>query len=303
MNPTPRQRGCLCTFTFKASTMGRNIFAGNDGVPLFELPLENELLKLKLKAEFGAECITGSEGIPPLIVNEFLKSVYAFEQKFSMSERRVTVYEKLGKPAFLKAEILNAKQIRRELKELTRVLHSQGMELDVLGDYEDRVIYKFLTEEFFDHQIDDVDMPGYIHHFCYEEFHPNHEMDIRSHSVDFLTQWFGQKINEYSWGMDDPMIHPDTRIFKRETVLKKISGLFESYTLFSNCEFEITAIQFDWDNDKKCGKGSSEGVVKYDASDVANEVVHFNGPFKLYFSNTCLWWSVFYFVFPGFSWE
>ncbi len=48
----------------------------------FDLPIENELLMLKLKAEFGAECTTGSNDIPPVIVNEFLKSVYEFEQKF-----------------------------------------------------------------------------------------------------------------------------------------------------------------------------------------------------------------------------
>ena len=47
--------------------------------PEENLRMENELLKLKLQAQFGASPGT-SEGLPPGIENEFLKNVYAFEQ-------------------------------------------------------------------------------------------------------------------------------------------------------------------------------------------------------------------------------
>jgi hypothetical protein len=283
--------------------MEKDTISGQEDGPSFDLPVENELLLLKLKAEFGAECTTGTNDIPPIIVNEFLKSVYEFEQKFREPKHRLTIYEKIGKPPFLKEETLNAKQVSKELKRLKHSLHAQRLELDVLGEYDDRVIYKFLTEEFFGHEMEDMDMPGYIHHFCYEEFHPNHEMDIRNRSVEFLTQWFSQKINEYSWELGDPFIHPDTRIFSRDSILKKIANFFDAYPLFSNCDYAINEIEFRWDNEKECGDGHVEGHARYDALNERHERVSFSGPFKLYFSNTCTWWSIYYFVFPGFSWN
>jgi hypothetical protein len=299
----PHQRGSLCTFTSKSSTMEKNVIARSEEEPQFELPVENELLMMKLKAEFGAECTTGTDDIPPLVVNEFLKSVYEFEQKFREPKNRLTIYEKIGRPFFINAQSLNAKQVGRELKKLMRSLHEQKLELDVLGEYDDMTIYKFLTEEFFEHEMEDMEMPGYIHHFCYEEFHPNHEMDIRSRTVEFLTQWFSQKINEYSWELGDPFIHPDTRVFTKESILKKINNLFGAYKSFSNCEYVIKAMNFEWDDQKEFGDGCAEGWVKYDAITEGNEVVHYSGPFKLYLSNNCTWWSIFYFVFPGFSWN
>ena len=76
-----------------------NIFKeGYGDEPTFELPIENELLILKLKAEFGAECTTGDEEIPPAIVNEFLRSVYEFERKFREPRKMVRIFDKIGQP-------------------------------------------------------------------------------------------------------------------------------------------------------------------------------------------------------------
>lgn len=283
--------------------MKKNIIAGDEEEPHFELPVENELLMMKLKAEFGAECTTGSQEIPPVVVNEFLKSVYEFEQKFREPKKRLTIYEKIGRPPFASADSLYPRQLSKELKRLMQAMHASKLELDVLGEYDDRVIYTFITEEFFAHEMEDMDMEGYIHHFCYEEFHPNHRMDIRNRSLEFLTQWFDRKINEYSWELDDQFIHPDTRIFTRDSVIRKINNLFDSYRSFNNCHYTINKIFFDWNNERENGDGYAEGSLKYDAVTENNETVHFSGGFKFYLSNTNGWWSIYYFVFPGFSWN
>ena len=47
-------------------------------LPSFDLPLENELLILKLKAEFGAECSARYDNLPPHLVNQFLRIVFHF---------------------------------------------------------------------------------------------------------------------------------------------------------------------------------------------------------------------------------
>lgn len=160
----------------------------NEDEPAFDLPLENELLILKLKAEFGAECTTGNEKIPPVVVNEFLRSVYEFERKFREPRETIRIYDKIGQPFFRKAEDLTDKQLSRELRMMLQLLNQHRLELDIQGTYPDRLIYKFIIEKFFYYEMEDLDMPGYIHHFCYEDFHPDHDADIRQRSVEFLSQ-------------------------------------------------------------------------------------------------------------------
>ncbi|HUQ66967.1 MAG TPA: hypothetical protein VM101_12480 [Flavitalea sp.] len=282
--------------------MKRLINEGGDHSPSFDLPLENELLILKLKAEFGAECTTGDENLPPAVVNEFLKSVYEFEHRFREQLPAIKLYEKLGKPFFRKADAIPETQIAHELKMIKQLLNRHQLELDVLGDYPDRQIYRFITEEFIYQEIDDLDMKGYIHHFCYEDFHPNYELEIRQRSVEFLMQWFNRQLGEYSWQLADPFVHPDSREFRKEVILKRIRNVFDAYVLFRECSYLINDIRFEWNEDKQCGKGSVQGTLKYDAQTEAGEIIHYDGPFEFYLSNSGTWWSIFYFVFPGFAW-
>ena len=286
----------------KSSTMKRIDNDGHDIGPSFDLPLENELLILKLKAEFGAECSSGTENLPPDVVNEFLKSVYEFEHKFREPRPLVTVYEKLGKPFFRKADSIPEQYMASELKKMKQLLSNSQLELDVLGDYSDRHIYKFITEEFFYHQIDDLDIKGYIHHFCYEDFHPNYRLEIRQRSVEFITQWFSRKLGEYSWQLADIFIHPDGREFLKENILKRINNVFAAYVSFSNCDYTIRDINFEWDDAKQTGRAHVVGTSRYDARTEENEIIHYEGPLEFYLSNSGTWWSIFYFIFPGFKW-
>lgn len=283
--------------------MKRIVSGDAESDPLFDLPLENELLILKLKAEFGTECTKGIEDIPPEVVNEFLQSVYEFEHKFREPRPLISIYEKTGKPLFRKADAVPEKEIHAELKKVRELLNRHQLELDILGQYPDRQIYKFITEEFLYHQMDDLDMKGYVHHFCYEDFHPNYELEIRQRATEFVTQWFGRRSAEFNWQLADPFIHPDSREFPKETVLKKIRDLFDSYQVFSNCDYKIDNITFEWDEVQQTGRGFVNGKVAYDAITERGDVMQYRGPFEIYLSNSGTWWSIFYFVFPGFAWK
>ena len=283
-------------------TMKRTQTDGPDSLPSFELPLENELLILKLKAEFGAECSSGHENIPPEIVNEFLRSVYTFEHKFRQETPVIKLFEKLGRPFFRKANSIPDEQIGTELKRLNNLLNKHSLQLDVLGDYPDRQIYKFITEELFYEEVDAPEIEGYTLHYCYEDFHPNYELEISQRSMEFLLQWFNRQIDEYSWQLADPFIHPDGREFKKEYVLKRIRNVFDAYIHYSDCSYVIDELQFEWNNEKQCGKGYVRGTVRYVAETESGEKIQHDGPFEFYLSNSGTWWSIFYFVFPDFVW-
>ena len=304
MKTTLLPEGLLCTFIFKSFTMNHDqIKPGQEEEPLFSLPVENEILMLKLNAEFGASCSGSDTAVPPKVVNEFLKSVYAFETAFSRSAATIAVYDRIGRPAFRPAAELTDEEISAELERIESLMARHHIALDVLGQYSQRLMYNFLTEEFFRHEMDDIDLPRFTHHFCYEEFHPNHEMDIRDRCVEFIQQWFRQKINEYSWQMGDPLIHPDTQVFSKENILKRIQHVFDAYTSFINGHYVIKELRFEWDERSETGLGYMEGSVKYDAVAESGSVVHYEGPFEFYLSNNNAWWSIFYFVFPGFRWR
>jgi len=274
-----------------------------DEEPSFSLPVENEILILKLKAEFGAECSVIDPGIPPAIINEFLKSVYRFERDIVSHAKPVSIYQKIGKPGFPKAEELSDKALDLALKKAKRLLARHGIQLDARRDYPNRDIYTFITEELFLVEIADIDLPHYTNHFCYEDFHPDHALDIRDRSVEFMDNWARQMINACDSGLADSFIHPDARKFSKERVLEKAQSVFASYRSFENYFYAIKNIVTDMNDADGSGMGYAEGLVKYDATMVSGETKHFGGSFALYFLNNGEGWKIFYFIIPGFSWD
>ena len=268
--------------------------------PEENLRIENEILKLKMQAESGAYFGT-SDNLPPDIEHSFLRNVQQFENAWK-DAKQVKVYDLIGNPAYKKEHELSDSEIKTGLKKLLDLLENNNMPLAVLGDYDSRVIYKFITEELFEHETDDMQLPGMTKNFTYEEFHPNHKMDIHERAIEFLGDWFEQKFSEHSWELNDPFILSDGKMMSKAEVLKKINNVFESYSSFVNAKYVIAETSFQWNDEQLSGMGNAEGGVKYDAQLENGEYEHFEGPFKLYMSNEDGWWSIFYFVFPGFTW-
>ena len=267
--------------------------------PQENLRMENELLKLKLQAQFGATLGEGGN-LPPDIENEFLKNVYAFEQNLG-DYKPIKVFELLGKPDFPKAINLDDDSLKREYDRLMELMEKKSMAVDFIRPRNDRFMYQFITEKLFDHETDSS-MPGMTKHFIYEEFHPDHELDIQNRSDDFLRDWFRKEFNEFSSELGYQFILANGQTLTREETLTKIQNLFDCYTSFTNCQMALREIKFQWNDETQTGMGHAEGGVRYDAVLESGETVHFEGPFKLYLSNEGGWWSIFYFVFPGFEW-
>ncbi len=268
--------------------------------PKENLRIENEILKLKMQVESGAYFSDNSNTeLPPGIENEFLRNVQQFENAWK-DVKYVKVYDAIGKPDFTKADELSPPEIENELKRLFTLLNKHNINLDVLGKYEPLTIYRFITEELFEHETDDMQMPGMTKNFIYEEFHPNHTMDIEDKTKYFLGHWFEKSFTEYSWELSDPFILFDGTVLSKQEVINKMNNFFDSYTLFSECKYAIADVSFQLSDEEK-GMGHAEGAVSYKAEMENGEVVKFEGPFKLYMSNEYGSWSIFYFIFPGFA--
>ena len=266
------------------------------------LRIENELLRIKLKAEFGdAFQMESNENLPPEIENQFLKNIIAFEAANENAET-TTVYEKLGKPSFKPAAELSDDEISSELNRIVAMLEEHQMNLDFCdGPYPDEEIYKFITEELFEHEIDLVPVFGMNWNFIYEEFHPNNKADIEKNTHQFFKHWIAREFDEYSNEVNYNIITAEGVQMTREELYKKMNNFFESFERFENDGYSIKMIDVA-EQDDGTAMGFSEGVYKYDAILENGEVLHFEDSYKLYMRREDNYWSILYFVMPGFKW-
>jgi hypothetical protein len=156
---------------------------------------ENNLLKLKLSMEHGMQQMADTNSLSPEMENQWLKHVYAFEQQFR-DAKPVKLYDYLGRPEYMKWETLTSEEVTEELKRIQSIMAVNDIALDCICFYDDAVIYKFITEELFLHEMDDMRIPGMVYHFIYEEFYPNHHYDLRRYVTDFLKSIFETEWNE-----------------------------------------------------------------------------------------------------------
>ena len=168
-------------------------------LPKLNLEQENEYKKMKLSLEhdvFFSE--NKNSNLPAEIEGQFLDYVMNFENLYK-NAKQISVHNKIGKPEFKAADALDDEEINIELERIEALMHNNNLTLDVICDYEDedRLLYKFITEELFDHKIDDINIPDMITHFIYEEFHPNNEYDIENACTDFIEMFLNTKSEMY----------------------------------------------------------------------------------------------------------
>ena len=118
-----------------------------------QLKIENELLRLKLELEHGMTHLETST-LNTELENSWLNNIYNFEQQFN-NAKRIKVYGAIGRPAFRNFATLSTQEVSAALKEILSVMEENGVELDRACAYEDAVIYKFITEELFECEMDD----------------------------------------------------------------------------------------------------------------------------------------------------
>jgi hypothetical protein len=270
--------------------------------PQENLRIENEFLKLKLKAQYGdAFFMQSNEDLPPETENQFLKNVMAYEDAHANAEY-TTVYGCIGKPDYRSADELNPAEISVELKRITAIMEEHGIALDICdGPYTDEIIYKFITEELFLHEIEKNPVFGNKWNFIYEEFHPNDKAEIEKNTHEFLRHWFTRSFDEYSSELGHHFITDTGLQLDRHAFIEKIKPFFESFDAFKADGYNINDIKFEL-HDAGRGLGHAEGMLTYDAVMENGDMIHYEGPYKLYMQREDKWWTIFYFVMPGFTW-
>lgn len=146
-----------------------------------ELHMQNQMLKMDLEQKFGKPISLNEEEdmhrLPLFIENEFLKHMSAFEQQIRTA-KETTVFDLLGKPTFKPTNSITEHKLAAEIKRVVKLLGKHNIMVDFIGEYSPQIIHQFLTVELMEKMVSDMRIPGFITHFIYEEFHPNHELAI-----------------------------------------------------------------------------------------------------------------------------
>jgi hypothetical protein len=163
-----------------------------------ELHMQNQMLKIDLEQKFGKPInLNDQEDMPKLplfIENEFLKHMSAFEQQIRTA-KETTVFDLLGKPIFKSTNLLKEPKLTTDVKRVLKLLGKHNIMVDFIGEYPQQVIHNFLTVELMEKTVSDMRIPGFITHFIYEEFHPNHELAITGTVNMLINIMFDEEAN------------------------------------------------------------------------------------------------------------
>ena len=140
-----------------------------------KIKAENDFLKMKIMLQHGGQ-FGGTENsdLPPEIENQFLNNIMAFEQQYE-KHKTIKVFDKTGKPDHFKpVGQIDDSDIEEAWRDLRQHMNEHGVDLDACSpNVSPRELYRFATQELFEHETDDIDLPGWSTNFIYDEFYPD----------------------------------------------------------------------------------------------------------------------------------
>lgn len=262
------------------------------------LRLENDILKLKMQAEYGA--IFGSfKEVSAEAEHDFLKMVMAFEE-MEQTASAVSLFEFLGKPVTRVIAEIPAWELPGALEQLLELLSTNGISLECGSETDPAVLYRFITEELFLEQIRDIRMPGMVCVFNYEDFHPNHKLELEQATADFFSRWKNNQLENLFHELAEFGVLPNGTMLTREQLLGKMKEQRSRIQNIDQLDFDISHCSFEW-MQEGLGLGFTEGEIKMQAGSKFGPCTT-HGPFKFYFCNQGPGWQLTFFYLPGFQW-
>lgn len=261
-----------------------------------ELKAENLLLKLKLEMEHGMKMFDTSK-LDPEIENQWLSNIVNFEKQFE-NANQIKVFDLIGRPYFKPMHEMSIPEISEELNRLLNILWENQINFSCICDYDDELIYRFITQEFFEHEVDDIRIDGMINHFVYETFHPNHDYDLRRYATEFI-----EKVLKESWipEFDKSDLTSEVTFRGRQYDGDSISGIIQTFQeTFQPAEIKESAIEFvGFDLDEQFA--SVRMHLSYSTKPENGKTPVYSGKAFLNFKMEFDYWRISSFQLPGFG--
>jgi hypothetical protein len=216
--------------------------------------IDNGLKKKELERKYGAH-FSQSGNLSPEMENEWLKHIEKFEEQFNKYET-IPVWQYIGKPEYKKVHELKPNEISVELQRISDIMSKNNVFLDTLCEVDDKELYRFITEELFLYEMDNMRIEGMSSCFIYEEFHPNAAYDVEQAFDYFLTMTMAKADNIGGEGYDllyiDTKNHQDSdgNVLQEDIIKDKINNFLDSFDYFEIHSHGIKRITFDEEKTK-----------------------------------------------------
>lgn len=243
-----------------------------------ELRMNNQLLRAKIELITGRsmpDC-TGGPDIPPRIENHFLTNILKMEEARARS-RQITIAEYLNHPKFRPEQELSDGELTAELEKVEELLSANQIMCDTICEVDERVFYKFITEELMKEMILNVRVPGMTTVFTYEDFHPNHEYDATRVLADFLQSFANNELDNRFYFVDPSFMPTLDRIKLFRNAFCEIRNILHEVTGFRHNE-KTAEIRFSI---------SFDGIVSH-----GQEPIHYRGAGKMKLNDDYGIWRV-----------
>lgn len=208
--------------------------------------LENEIKKIKLALEHGGKFIIPGEGeLPADVEGQWLDYIKQFEDQLS-KRKKILLYDLIERPQFPKTDTLTDADLPEQLARIKDLLHNHSIVVDSTAGVPDREMYRFITEELFNEETNDIQVTGLITCFVYEEYHPNHEYDIRNRCTEFVNHVL-DKTREWApgyLGLADEL-YANNGILSKTEVTNKIINFRDSFSRLVIMEFRINTVHIN----------------------------------------------------------
>lgn len=247
-----------------------------------KLKAENEFLKMKMMLERGAEFEKTEAGneLPADIENQFLRNIMEFEKQFDQ-HKITTVYDKIGRPTqFKPVNEIPDTEIENAWTELYSYMLDNGIDLTATNPkVTPRELYRFATEELFEHQTDDINIPGMISGFIYDEFYPDYEYENSNLAIDYIQSVFSKDHLDHMQGLAKKITINNLKDLTQENfkaIINQFKDAFDDIVLHTadanSCTIEETTCTVN-------GTYSATGFIsndKIDWNDQWTIIFHFD---------------------------
>lgn len=262
----------------------------NDNTDKFDTATENEIKKIELSLVHGIDFSQSyaAPDINPETEGAFLNYIEQWEQQYAL-RKTITIYELLGKPVFAPVDTISDEDIAAELDDVMNMLKRHSVQLNTLCPVPERVLYKFVTEEFLEVSTTDIRIEGMMHAFIYEDFYPNHEYDIQNRCDELVTILpNAQKGDMTPWELGDEVRYATKTYTKKEFHARLIDfrTQFDTITL-KNHEYLSISVN-ETEND-----ASVVVHVHYEAVKTNGENRTLMNTYRIRLQCTYQWWTIY----------
>lgn len=119
-----------------------------------------------LRDQYGMLHEHRTPDMSPEMESEWLDYILEFERQFENAPR-VTVRARVGDPNLSPIDALNPDDLVAVVDALIELLAAHNIAVEFLGDVDYGAVYRYLTEELLDEEIDDIRLPDTWIHFIY----------------------------------------------------------------------------------------------------------------------------------------